>query len=72
MATIMYFETAIKDVGKLGDPMKVEFGKSTFHDGEPLMYLNVDGNGVLMDEATGRDFCKSVAALAHYLGYEFD
>jgi hypothetical protein len=68
----MYFDATLKDVGKIREPMKVEFGRSTFHEGVPLIYLNVNGHCVLMDEATGREFCQSVAPLANYLGYELD
>ena len=69
MATTMYFEKAVQSKAALPDVMQIEFGKSTFCDGEPLIYLNVNGKGVIMDENTGREFCESVAGLAHYLGY---
>ena len=66
MATTMYFEEAIKDQG--GErSMDVEFGRSSFYP-EDSIYLNVNGEGVIMDRATAKKFVEAAVAVGQYHG----
>lgn len=66
MATTMYFEEKIKDQGGK-DTMDVEFGRSSFYK-EDSIYLNVNGEVVIMDLATAKKFVDAVVSLGHYHG----
>jgi hypothetical protein len=66
MATTMYFEEKIKDQGGK-DTMDVEFGRSSFYK-EDSIYLNVNGEVVIMDLATAKKFVDAVVDLGHYHG----
>ncbi|MCK9526440.1 MAG: hypothetical protein M0R49_11025 [Limnochordia bacterium] len=66
MATTMYFEEKIQDQGGEGS-MDVEFGRSSFYE-EDSIYLNVNGEGVIMDRATAKRFVDAVISLGHYHG----
>lgn len=66
MATTMYFEETIRDQG--GElTMDVEFGRSSFYP-EDSIYLNVNGDGVIMDRATAKRFVDAVISLGQYHG----
>ena len=66
MATTMYFEETIQDQG--GEhSMDVEFGRSSFYE-EDSIYLNVNGESVIMDRATAKRFVDAVISLGHYHG----
>jgi hypothetical protein len=66
MATTMYFEETIIDQGGK-DKMDVEFGSSSFYD-EPSIYLNVNGEGVIMDQATAKRFVNAVIRVGEFYG----
>jgi hypothetical protein len=40
------------------------------HTDDNLIYIEVDGVTVILDEITGRQICESMATLATYLGYD--
>lgn len=66
MATTMYFEERIKDQG--GElAMDVEFGRSSFYE-EDSIYLNVNGESVIMDRPTAKRFVDAVISLGQYHG----
>lgn len=67
MATTVYFEeTVIGQGGK--DRMDVEMGRSFFFE-EDSIYLNVDGNSVVMDRATAKRFVEAVMNVGFYHGF---
>ncbi|PPI82387.1 hypothetical protein KEHDKFFH_19835 [Marinobacter maroccanus] len=67
MATTVYFEeTVIGQGGK--DRMDVEMGRSSFFE-EDSIYLNVDGNSVVMDRATAKRFVEAVMNVGFYHGF---
>lgn len=66
MATTMYFEESIRDQG--GErTMDVEFGRSSYYP-EDSIYLNVNGEGVIMDRATAKRFVEAAVAVGQYHG----
>lgn len=69
MATTMFFDEVVRDKVEK-ESMQIEFGRSSYYDGESLIYLNVDGKSVIMDEQAGRKLCAAVSQLASYLGYD--
>ena len=69
MATTMYFDETLVDAAALGEPMEIEFGRSTFLDGKPLIYLSINGKSILMDEAAGKRFVEVIGDLGDYFGY---
>lgn len=70
MATTMFFEEQqVKDAARSGNSITLEFGRSSYLDGENLIYLIVDGRTLILDEATGRKICEAMDALGSYLGY---
>ena len=54
MATTCYFEETIRDKEDKGTPLDLEFGRSSSYGGVNLMYFVVDGQFVILDEATAR------------------
>lgn len=72
MATTMFFEKTIRDKEDKTAGIELEFGRSSFYGGESLMYFNVDGKTVILDEKTGREICEAMQRqrLAVYLGYD--
>ena len=67
MATTMYFEETIKDQGNRTS-MDVEIGRSSFYP-EDSIYINVDGNLVIMDRETAKRFVEAVVSVGFYHGF---
>jgi hypothetical protein len=65
----MFFEGILKDKER-DISMEMEFGRSSFYDGENLIYLNVNGKGVVLNEEEGRKLFQSMMELGSYLGYD--
>ena len=66
MATIMFFEETIKDQGGK-ETLDVEFGRSSFYE-EDSIYLNVNGEGVVMDRAAAKKFVEAAISVGQYHG----
>ncbi len=66
MATTMYFEETIKDQGDKTS-MDLEIGRSSYYP-EDSIYINADGNLVIMDRATAKRFVEAVMNVGHYHG----
>lgn len=71
MATTCYFEKTIRDKEDKGASIDLEFGRSSYY-GESLIYFNIDGNSVIVDNKTGQEIYEAMRRLATYLGYETD
>jgi len=70
MATTTFFQETINDK-KEDRSLEVEFGRSSFY-GEDLIYLNVWGVSLILDEKTERRLSEAMYELAGYLGYARD
>ncbi|MFD2263484.1 hypothetical protein ACFSM5_11340 [Lacibacterium aquatile] len=70
MATTMFFDKTLQDKGSPSEKIDLEFGRSSFYDGESLMYFVIDGKTVIVDEKTGREIYERMQELAGYLGYD--
>ncbi|MGN6549994.1 MAG: hypothetical protein ACTHJ3_08905 [Pararhizobium sp.] len=70
MATTMFFEKTIRDKEDKKASIEIEFGRSSYYDGESLMYFNIEGKSVIVDEKTGREIYEAMQSLAAYLGYD--
>lgn len=75
MATVCYFEETVTDQdGK--SSMDIEFGRSSYYGGckvkngvgEDSIYINVDGNGVIMNLDTAKRFVEAVNSIGTYYG----
>ena len=69
MATTVFFEKLLKDKVGEAQPVKLEFGRSSFT-GENLLYVSIDGKPIIVDKATGREICEAMGNVATYLGYD--
>jgi hypothetical protein len=69
MATTVFFEETLKDAARTGNAVDFEIGRSSFLNGESLVYIVVDGKTLILDEAAGRRLCEAVDGLSSYLGY---
>lgn len=70
MATTTFFEETLKDK-KEDRSLEVSFGCSSFY-GESLIYINVFGVSLILDDATGRRLSEAMYGLALFLGYARD
>lgn len=68
MATTMYFEETLRDVGNRSEPLHLEFGRSSAH-GESLMYLVIDEHTLVLDREVGKRIAEAMSLLAGYLSY---
>lgn len=69
MATTTFFEETISDLKRQDAKIELEFGRSSFY-GQNLIYFKINGESVIVDEATGRNIAEKMASLAGYLGYD--
>lgn len=71
MATTMFFEETLSDKGghSKSQPVKLEFGRSSFYGGENLVYLTIDEKTVILDAEMGAKLVNAMQDLGHYLGY---
>lgn len=76
MATTCYFEEVITDQDG-ENSMEVEFGRSSFYSGGQLkgggtgtdsIYLNVNGESVIMDRDMAKKFVEAVYSVGRYHG----
>ncbi len=72
MTTTQYFDSVLVDVTDRSEPVELEFGRSSYWQGENLIYLVVDGRAVILDDTTGRQVYKAMMKLGSYLGYDQD
>lgn len=70
VTTTQYLDTVLVDVTDRSEPMELEFGRSSYWQGENLIYLVVDGRSLILDDATGRQVYKAMMKLGSYLGYD--
>ena len=47
--------------------MDVEFGRSSYYEDDSI-YLNVNGEGVIMDRTTAKRFVDAIISVGHYHG----
>ena len=66
----MFFGEIIQDKEDQTATIAMEFGRSSFYDGESLMYFRIDDTCLIVDEKKGREIYESMKSLAVYLGYE--
>ncbi|MNU09901.1 hypothetical protein D3C72_2567480 [compost metagenome] len=66
----MYLETALKDMAGKSEPIEIEVGTMTFERGAKQIYLTLDGQTLVLDDASGRQLCEAFASVAAYLGYD--
>lgn len=69
MATTVFFEETVADKARPGETVEIEIGRSSFLDGENLIYFGVGESRAILDEATGRRLCEAFYDLGRYLGY---
>lgn len=69
MATTMFFEKTITDKEDKNAKLDLEFGRSSYY-GTSLIYINVNGTSVIVDETTGRSIYDAMQDLGAYLGYD--
>lgn len=70
LATTMFFEQTIADKEEKHESYEVEFGRSSYYDGENLMYFSINGRSIIVDEKTGREIYDAINRLGSYLGYD--
>jgi hypothetical protein len=70
MATTLFFEEELRDAASSGNSVQLEFGRSSYLDGESLVYLVLDGKTLILSEAAGRKLCAAMSNLSSYLGYD--
>lgn len=70
VTTTQYLDAVLVDVTDRSEPMELEFGRSSYWQGENLIYLVVDGRSLILDDATGRQVYKAMMKLGAYLGYD--
>lgn len=70
VTTTQYLDAVLVDVTDRSEPMELEFGRSSYWQGENLIYLVVDGRSLILDDATGRQVYKAMMKLGSYLGYD--
>lgn len=69
MATTVFFERTIKDKKDRTEPLDLEFGRCSAYGGESLLYIKVNDEMIIVDEKIGKEICRSMEELSHYLGY---
>lgn len=69
MATTMFFEEVLTDKEDKSKTFELEFGRSSYYR-DNLIYLRIDGKGLIMNEATGRRIVEAMEELGFYLGYK--
>lgn len=69
MATTVFFEEDIKDAGGKNGDVHFEVGRSSYLNGENLIYLSIDGKTLILDEKTGRELVEAFERLGRYLSY---
>ncbi|MBO9122514.1 MULTISPECIES: hypothetical protein [unclassified Rhizobium] len=68
MGTICYFEENVKDDAD-GEVHQLEIGTSGYGGNGPQLYLNLNGESVLLSHADAKKFCEAVDGIAGYFGY---
>jgi len=70
MTSTPYFDGALVDVTDTTAPLNLEFGRSSDWQDENLIYLVIDDQALIVDDATGRALYKAMMKLGTYLGYD--
>lgn len=71
MATTMFFEGFLKNAAnENSEGIPLEFGRSSYLNGESLIYINFDGKFLILNEKTGREIYDAISDLGAYLGYD--
>ena len=70
MATTMYLETTLKDMAGKSQSVEIEAGTLTYERGAKHIYLTLDGQTLVLDDASGRQLCEAFSSIASYLGYD--
>lgn len=68
MATNEYFNRTVTDAAS-DESATVEVGTSTFSGEGPQMYLNLNGESVLLSHDDAKALCEAVERVASYFGY---
>ncbi len=72
MGTTMYFgDRKITDAAS-EKGADLEVGTSGFAGNGPQMYLNLNGESVLLSHGDAEAFCQAIANVARYFGYKID
>lgn len=66
----MYLETTLKDMAGKSEPVEIEAGALTYERGAKQIYLPLDGQTLVLDDASGRQLCAAFSSIAAYLGYD--
>jgi len=69
MATTVFFEEHIRDIGGKNGDVHFEVGRSSYLHGENLIYVSIDGRTLILDEKTGRELVSAFNRLGSYLDY---
>lgn len=69
MATTMFFEETLRDKEKQDAAVDLEFGRSSYYNGENLIYLKIDDTTLIVDEETGKRLVEAMSDVGRYLGY---
>ena len=69
MATTQFFSEEIKDAAGKNGEVNLEIGRSSFLNGENLIYFSVDGRTLILGEKTGRELIDAFDRLDRYLNY---
>ena len=68
MATLCFFDEEIKDQGGKNQ-MSMEFGRSSFYP-EDSVYFTINGETVIVDQATAKRITNAMADCASYLSLD--
>lgn len=69
--TNSYFEKIAID-GATDKEVHIDVGTTNFAENGPQMYVQVGDGHVILSPEDAKAFCKAVAGVAHYFGYEQD
>lgn len=69
MATTCYFAEDLSDSAS-EKTVSVEFGTTNFAGDGPQFYLNFGNEGLILSHDDAAKFCRRVAEVARYLGYQ--
>lgn len=70
MATTCFFEETLTDKEDKSRKLDLEFGRSSYYDGESLIYIVAGEQTVILDDAKGRELYDAMMRLGAYLGYD--
>ena len=62
MAMTMYLETTLKDMAGKAAPVEIEAGALTYERDAKQLYLTLEGQALVLDDASGRQPCEASPA----------